>query len=728
MIPQELKDRRQWVTWRYENGTKVPYAAKTGERASSTNPDTWTTYQSAIAAADTRKHDGVGYVFSPDDPYVGIDLDDCIDANEHLAPWAQEIVSILNSYSEVSPSGKGVKIWVKGEIPRSVKTANVEMYSERRYFTVTGRHIPDTPDTIRSVNGTLTKLYETYNTREARTPNLPAPIADIQNFDYRKWALGALEGERTKMQSVGEGTRHEQRYRSAFALGGLVPHITPHEIMDALSVNFGQNKSNAMQTIADGIRDGMQFPRNIAAETQMNARPVLPTRTADSSANSVPMADVAQPTKPRFTILRGDELDKIPPVEWLIENEIPLACLTVLYGESGAGKSFVALDYALRIAQEHNVVYVAPEGASGYKARKASWQQYNKLGDGGFYLCPDTVNVLDHRSVYDFIESVKEIAPKAVIVDTMARSMLGGDENSAKDVGLFVEGCAILQRTLGAAVLVVHHTGKAGDYRGSSALRGAADMMIELQNDDGLITMICKKTKDTAPFPSRYMRLMVYGDSCVVLPASKVDTRRSETLTTRQVQVLDVLGMSIFEATGASGKHIIDMTGIPYRSAYRILDELRDRPIPLVAQAAKGDPFYISEDGKLALQKAKQLGDVPHEKAAPQAVVPVVPTLCQTENGTGAKVVPVVPHPFKGVAHGTAHDTDTVAQQTQPNKEQIKFLKEQLPKRGAAWANQYMQKTGGITNWPLPARQMVKNAEKYEAQHKAGEPQSPEGY
>ncbi len=76
-IPAELRERLQWVTWKLENGTKVPYNARTGRRASSTDPSTWASYAEACAAAQHRHHVGVGYVFAPDDPYVGIDLDDC---------------------------------------------------------------------------------------------------------------------------------------------------------------------------------------------------------------------------------------------------------------------------------------------------------------------------------------------------------------------------------------------------------------------------------------------------------------------------------------------------------------------------------------------------------------------------------------------------------------------------------------------------------------------------
>src|ERR671916_1961550 len=116
-------------------------------------------YMGACCAYLRRHHAGIGYVFAADDPYVGIDLDDCIDADGHLADWARAIVDTMVTYTEVSPSGTGVKLWVIGSIPGSVKTAQIEIYAERRYFTVTGQQLPGTPAAIRAVDSELAALY-----------------------------------------------------------------------------------------------------------------------------------------------------------------------------------------------------------------------------------------------------------------------------------------------------------------------------------------------------------------------------------------------------------------------------------------------------------------------------------------------------------------------------------------------------------------------------------------
>src|SRR4051794_27035598 len=96
-IAQELRERRQWVCWRYEPGakgkpSKVPVNTRSGTNASVTDPATWSSCEQAIAAS--HRYDGIGIVLTEQDPYVGVDLDGCIDSNGTLAPWAERIVRL----------------------------------------------------------------------------------------------------------------------------------------------------------------------------------------------------------------------------------------------------------------------------------------------------------------------------------------------------------------------------------------------------------------------------------------------------------------------------------------------------------------------------------------------------------------------------------------------------------------------------------------------------------
>jgi putative DNA primase/helicase len=145
-FPPDMLALRRYVVWRYEErvgkSAKIPHVADgTGARASSTDPATWRGFDAAARVFLVGAYDGVGFMFSPGDPYAGVDLDDCRDPESAvLEPWASELVATLEGYAEVSPSGTGVHVIVRGAAPNK-QDGRVEAYSSGRYFTVTGRAI-----------------------------------------------------------------------------------------------------------------------------------------------------------------------------------------------------------------------------------------------------------------------------------------------------------------------------------------------------------------------------------------------------------------------------------------------------------------------------------------------------------------------------------------------------------------------------------------------------------
>jgi putative DNA primase/helicase len=153
-IPKQLKRRPQWVCWRYEERdgkmTKIPYTPETGALASTADLMTWRTFEGALQCLEDEEartelklpaYDGVGFVFSSGDPYAGIDLDGCRDPEtSEIEPWAQKVIDRVQAgYIEVSPSGRGVHIIVEGEVRGGgMRKGSIEMYSQRRFFTITG--------------------------------------------------------------------------------------------------------------------------------------------------------------------------------------------------------------------------------------------------------------------------------------------------------------------------------------------------------------------------------------------------------------------------------------------------------------------------------------------------------------------------------------------------------------------------------------------------------------
>jgi putative DNA primase/helicase len=169
-IPACLRERAQWVVWRYvERGgkpTKCPLDAKSGAMADSTKATTWSSFEQAIEVFETdQRNEGIGFVFAADDPYCGIDLDDCVNPSTgELKPWGQEFIELLDSYSEISPSGTGVKVFIEGIKPgercrRGYHDGEVELYDRARFFTVTGQVLPGGNHDVAARQAELEVLY-----------------------------------------------------------------------------------------------------------------------------------------------------------------------------------------------------------------------------------------------------------------------------------------------------------------------------------------------------------------------------------------------------------------------------------------------------------------------------------------------------------------------------------------------------------------------------------------
>jgi len=147
VIPQELKHWDQWVCWKaeYRGGkwTKVPYNPNNGQKAKSNDPSTWASFESAYHQYEQNGFDGIGFMLSGDDPFTGWDFDHCIDPQTgEIEPKIRKIIDRLNSYTEISPSGTGIRIFVRAGIPKGGrKNGGIEVYNSGRYLTLTGHII-----------------------------------------------------------------------------------------------------------------------------------------------------------------------------------------------------------------------------------------------------------------------------------------------------------------------------------------------------------------------------------------------------------------------------------------------------------------------------------------------------------------------------------------------------------------------------------------------------------
>jgi len=167
-IPETLREREQWVCWREEERddklTKIPITPATGGFASSTDPETWASFETALEYTETDHADGVGFVFTDDDPIVGVDLDDCRDPEtDDVDDAAQDIIERLDSYTEISPSGTGYHVLIRGELPDGRnRRGSIELYDTARFFTVTGDHVEETPGRVARRQDALVAIHREY--------------------------------------------------------------------------------------------------------------------------------------------------------------------------------------------------------------------------------------------------------------------------------------------------------------------------------------------------------------------------------------------------------------------------------------------------------------------------------------------------------------------------------------------------------------------------------------
>ena len=255
---------------------------------------------------------------------------------------------------------------------------------------------------------------------------------------------------------------------------------------------------------------------------------------ADEFADLRAAGDPKAPVRARFEPIPLAQFATLPEQSWIIDDVLPVGELAVLYGESGAGKSFMAIDMGMCIArgvpwrgkpvQQGRVVYIAAEGSYGARLRLYAYAKHYGLDLGAIPF--EVVNAAPNLMLApEAVELARALGPcAAVIVDTFARVMPGGNENGAEDVGKVIQNCKGIHRATGGIVVAVHHAGKDASKgaRGWSGLRAAADAEFEVVRDGHVRDMRVSKQKDGDDGAQFGFRLLV-----VELPATAAGKLRS---------------------------------------------------------------------------------------------------------------------------------------------------------------------------------------------------------
>lgn len=255
------------------------------------------------------------------------------------------------------------------------------------------------------------------------------------------------------------------------------------------------------------------------------SEPVIGTINSDSRDRRAASSKVA----PRFHAFRVDELPHEAALPFLIQDIVPAGAIAEIHGAPGVGKSFVSIAMALSVTCDlpflgHQVargpvLYVAAERFLGLRRRIEAWSSRHGATDlSRLRIMQDGPQLIDAASMRTFLRTVERLpeCPSLVVIDTFSRCLVGADENGQRDMTKVVESIDNVRKATGATILLVHHTRKGGDIeRGSTVLRGAADLMIAVKGGED-ITIHADKVNDFAPFLDIRVRLESVGDSCVL--------------------------------------------------------------------------------------------------------------------------------------------------------------------------------------------------------------------
>ncbi len=527
-VPEDLRRWHRWVLWKHvvRDGwpTKMPYQVG-GAPASSNNPSTWAPFEDVLDVYERGGYDGIGYVFAADGEFCGIDLDGCRDSETgSIAPWAEEIIRRFSSYTEVSPSGTGVKIFVRGQSPFPTgknlkidepamggKAAGVEIYDRARYFAVTGRvlegyaEIADGQDAL----NWLAKTYWPDRRHPTEPPRSTAPSSRTETsvIERARSYLATIE------PAVSGQAGHNVTFRAAckltqgFGLSiedalplmqewnqGCVPPWSDRELMHKLE--------NAAE--ADGESGALRDANSGQPADQEHAAGGSGEPGGEAAPESTPSA--AQESGPVLTCLADVEPCEVP---WLWKGMIPLGRMSLLVGRPGEGKSFFTIDAASRVTTgtpwpdgsdcpEGSVLLLTAEDDPADTIRPRLDAHY---ADVQRVHLLSAVRRRDEKGQYerlitladvDAIEAALNRIPDCllIVVDPIG-SFLGGSTDAHRDneVRSVLGPAAKLAEKYGAALLVVAHRRKSGGVSaddlamGSRAFTGIARSVLHLSRD-----------------------------------------------------------------------------------------------------------------------------------------------------------------------------------------------------------------------------------------------------
>lgn len=504
-IPEELKKRPQWVV---SGASKAPLYLKNEEviGAKSTDPATWMSFNDACKLAcdnrdlitkHTDKHGievkqqgySIGYMLSAEDPFTCIDLDvkdstNCKDASKWTTPdqydryWA--MVQAFNSYTETSRSGKGLHIWVRGNIGVGCRREGVEVYSQERFIVCTGHRLEAKPivEAQALLDNMVSQMRGTGASERFQLVELEEDEPDEVVID--------------RAMSAGNGQKFNELCMGRWQQFGFPSQSEADLALMSMFCFYSESNEQCRRLFR--MSELGKREKAITDNKYLNSTLKL-IRTRQEKEKKDTDAFIQQFNNPRLPFFLTDEdLEKLPPPSWLVDDIIPETGLGTIYGESGSYKSFLTIDLLAHIGngkawfgkdtKKKPVIYIALEGNAGIPKRIKAWKILNHTSSNINHLNRDiNINFRDNSNIDYLIEKIKDagLDGGVICIDTLAQAGGDMDENSSKDMGYMIKTFQYIQQELGGVVLIVHHTGKAKDkgMRGHSSLYASLDFALE---------------------------------------------------------------------------------------------------------------------------------------------------------------------------------------------------------------------------------------------------------
>lgn len=585
--------------------------------------------------------------------------------------WLERVQSFISGTLTVRTYSGGVHVYVRCDTPcRNEKLAYtmaeqsrvvaIETRGEGGYVVAAGSHGP---------HGNYTIMHGNYDT---------IAVLDDSQFDYLLFAARQLceapyddriDSKRRETASVRDygGSSVIEQYNLNNSIEGVLEiYGYRHHRSGRMIRPSGENPTVHIDSLAnrsyhhnsnDPLNGYWQTPFSVychfgyGGDAKAAVRAYLDTvkpqrdplmRTYDKSVrvDDAPSASDDGNTEPTMHPLMvfSHDLYKLPPMQPIISGLFNRRGITMAWGPSGSGKSFLFTDYSHGLSTTGwKVLYVAGEGSSGYDERSQAWYNFQSQhghtwdkNEAGRCINPnlcywtDSVQIIDRASRLAFIEAIRWFGPDLIIFDTLAQCTVGYDPNSQKDMAMWCDALKEIYKALGCGVAFVHHTNKSGaEFAGAQTLFNAVDLVVSVtKNADDRVEIASRKVKDGKPFPRKFMRLLPVGESAVLVDADRVIMQTNpHDLTDSEEKILEIMNLSIYVTHGCKHRQLKEESGFANSTISSVLSRLKN--VGLIRQGAKGDPYFITKsgikalDGEYGYQVVEGYGDTP---LAPPAV------------------------------------------------------------------------------------------------------------